>query len=227
MTDFDTEMMREEKPPLPVPADKDPLREPPRLLADDPALSAAMAARERDDRPEPAAEPAKAAAPEMPRAAIARQEQEKRPAPAATDPEAQAVAARKEDEARARAHAEAKSRSAAQDMDSEARHLRARLLTRALAALLQAPEAVQLDPLLTAFATVAGAEAAQAADAIVALYLRSGADLRRRMRPVLATAVGQGPEGALARALAARLGALAMPAAAPPPPPPPPPPPGG
>lgn len=224
MTDFDSEMMREDKPPLPLPATREPLREGPRVLPSDPALMAAMAAARR---PEPAPEPLPAReelrgagtagvretagdaprrAPEADRAGDAR-----RPAP---EPDRAGDARRPAPEPDRSAEAEA-----------EARRRRERMLTGALAGLLQGPEDAVLAPLVGAFEAAPASETALAADALVALYLRAEADLRRRLRPVLASLVRAAPASALGRALGARLGALAMPGAAPPPAPPPPAPP--
>ncbi|ULB12640.1 hypothetical protein ORIO_23035 (plasmid) [Cereibacter azotoformans] len=220
MTDFDSEMMREDKPPLPLPATREPLREGPRVLPADPALMAAMAAARR---PEPAPEPLPAReelrgpgtagvretagdvrqAPQADRAPDARQAPQADHAPDAGRP------------------APEPDRSA----EAEARRRRERMLTGALAGLLQGPEDAVLAPLIGAFEAAPASETALAADALVALYLRAEADLRRRLRPVLANLVRAAPASALGRALGARLGALAMPGAAPPPAPPPPAPP--
>ncbi|UIJ33160.1 hypothetical protein LV780_21275 (plasmid) [Cereibacter azotoformans] len=208
MTDFDSEMMREDKPPLPLPATREPLREGPRVLPSDPALMAAMAAARR---PEPAAEPLPAR--EELRAAgtagVRETAGDVRQAPQAD----RAPDARRQEPEPDRAG------------EAEARRRRERMLTGALAGLLQGPEDAVLAPLVGAFEAAPASDTALAADALVALYLRAEADLRRRLRPVLASLVRAAPASALGRALGARLGALALPGAAPPPAPPPPAPP--
>ncbi|WP_145111099.1 hypothetical protein ACN9JG_20400 (plasmid) [Cereibacter azotoformans] len=208
MTDFDSEMMREDKPPLPLPAMKEPLREGPRVLPADPALMAAMAAARR---PEPAAEPLPARE-ELRGAGTAGERETAGDARQAPQADRAPDARRQEPEP---------DRSA----EAEARRRRERMLTGALAGLLQGPEAARLAPLVGAFEAAPASDTALAADALVALYLRAEADLRRRLRPVLASLVRAAPASALGRALGARLGALAMPGAAPPPAPPPPAPP--
>jgi len=99
---------------------------------------------------------------------------------------------------------------------AHAARARREALTATLAALAQTPEDVRLAPLLDAYEAAPEAELAQAAGALVALYLRAGTDTRRRLRPVLAEALRRGAATPLGAALSARLGAVAMPPSRPP-----------
>lgn len=89
---------------------------------------------------------------------------------------------------------------------------RRRALTAILIGLAMAPEDTPLSPLFAAYEGAPEAEVAHAAGAILTLYLRTDTETRRRLRPTLSTALQRaGSRTPLALALAARLGAAAMP----------------
>lgn len=89
---------------------------------------------------------------------------------------------------------------------------RRRLLTAAVTGLARAPEQVRLAALFTAYENAPRTEIVRAADAILTLYLRAETEIRRRLRPILAAALTRAGSGSpLALAVAAHLGAIALP----------------
>lgn len=114
-------------------------------------------------------------------------------------------------------HAEKGSPAATSQADPEptGEPARRRLLGTAVVALARAPERMDLRPVAAVYEAASAHETSTAADALLCTYLRSATETRRRARPVLAEQLAQTRGSPLARALADRLGAVAMPAAAP------------
>nr|WP_298248517.1 hypothetical protein [uncultured Halomonas sp.] len=215
MTDFDTEILREEEKTLPVQAEKDAQHHNPTASKADPALAAAMAAR---SRAEPVAPEAKPEAAQAAKARPVPPDPELHEISPDAGPEEVANALSREQEAPRKGKAEARREKIAAD----ASRSRQRQLTQTLAVMSQSPEAVRLDLLVASYQAAEPGEVELVADAVVAFYLRAEPDIRRRLRPALATAVREQSGAALALALSARLGALVMSSAPPPAPPSPP-----
>lgn len=238
MTDFDTRILEEDPKEPPLPATEAEREDPRRRIA------ARVAMETREEVPE-----AKAAAAEAGTAPLAAEkaaEAEREivaavPAPpdraaveeaeaARTDVEGAATGGERENAApapeteadsavAARAQLEAEDAAQRETAAERATRARRRALTAALAALAKAPEDVRLAPLLAAYEGAPEAEVAQAAGALLTLYLRADTETRRRLRPGLAEALRRGGKTPLAVALSARLGAIAMPPPATPTPP--------
>lgn len=221
LTDFDTEILDEKESPEQLSPAAEAQRLPPRAqMAGNRALARAVeealteqAATAAEPAPE-APKPRQEQAPETPFAP--QDESEARLALAA---QAQTKAELGHEEA---IKAEAESRADAEVASAiKLRQMRRnKALNRALAGLLRNPEAVPLAGLMDAYRDATEAETEQAANALTACYLRAETETRRRLRPALAEAIRQAADTELAKALSARLGAIAMPSSAVPAPPP-------
>ena len=200
MTDFDTRILDEERSePLPAPAVADEQDErrtvlPPELL-----------------RPagEPVRHPAGRRAPE----AVRKPPADRRAPEAVRKPPADRRAPEPVNEPPA---------TIERDVQQRAVERRERLLVAALATLARTPENLRPEGLFAAYEQAPAAEVARAAGGFVTCYLRAGTAVRRRMRPVLAEALRRAGRAPLALAIAAHLGAIAMPPARPAAPPAPP-----
>lgn len=83
-------------------------------------------------------------------------------------------------------------------------------LRRALAEMGQSAPSVQLGALIISYQTAQPSEVSFAADMITALYLRSGLDIRRRLKLAVTAVIREHARAALSQALSLRFGALVM-----------------